>query len=239
MLVVSGVGKKIAFLRKKQKLTQQQLADLAGFSRQTFVRWETGKTTPTVDNLEIVANFLNTTLGYLLGGAEDSNKMESNVHFEFDEPPEPVDTISIPVLSPEQTACCGKGIPSAECTYESRESVKVQKKLVGRLCDGKMPFAIIAEGGSMEKWGIEDGSRVVINPVEEVHDFDIVLVCYKDNLALKKVQRRPDGSINLLSGDGSTIMVTPDEADIPALFAIWGKAMYYRQVRAGTIKHGL
>ena len=37
----------------------------------------------------------------------------------------------------------------------------------------------------MERWGIEDGSRV-INPVEEVHDFDIVLVCYKDNLALKK-----------------------------------------------------
>ena len=175
----------------------------------------------------------------LLNLGNNQPVMESNVHLEIEEPPVSEDVIEIPVLSPEQTACCGRGIPSAECTYENKESVQVQKKLIGRMCEGKMPFAIIAEGSSMERWGIEDGSRVVINPVEEVHDFDIVLVCYRDNLALKKVQRRPDGSINLLSADGAVIMVTREEAEVPALFEIWGKAMYYRQVRAGTIKHGL
>lgn len=189
-----------------------------------------------------IATLLGTTVGCLSGEVEllsADNVMESNVHLEIEEPPVSEDVIEIPVLSPEQTACCGKGIPSAECTYDNKESVQVQKKLIGRMCEGKMPFAIIAEGSSMERWGIEDGSRVVINPVEEVHDFDIVLVCYRDNLALKKVQRRPDGSISLLSADGAVIMVTQEEAEVPALFEIWGKAMYYRQVRAGTIKHGL
>lgn len=217
--------------RLSEGLTQKEFAKKYGEKGVVTVsRWENDGQKPRPDTLA--------KMGLLNLGSSQST-MESNVHFEFEEPPITDDFILIPVLSPEQTACCGKGIPSAECTYDNKESVQVQKKLIGRMCEGKMPFAIIAEGSSMERWGIEDGSRVVINPVEEVHDFDIVLVCYRDNLALKKVQRRPDGSISLLSADGAVIMVTQEEAEVPALFEIWGKAMYYRQVRAGAIKHGL
>ena len=198
-----------------------------------------------------IAYMLNTTVGYLTGETDNPElcseekkqvKMESNVHFEFEEPElKEKDLVSIPVLSPEQTACCGRGIPAAECTYRNEERVRVDRKDVGALCEGKMPFAIIADGDSMEKWGIKDGSRVVINPVEEVYDFDIALVCYKDRLALKKVQRRADGGISLLSSDGAVITVLPDEVNIPAVFSIWGKAMSYRYVyeEIGRIKHGL
>lgn len=226
----SELAKAIKRKRKEQHLTQAKFAQKYGVANVTVSRWENDDQVPRHTILAEMG---------LLNFGNNQPVMESNVHLEIEEPPISEDVIEIPVLSPEQTACCGRGIPSAECTYDNKESVQVQKKLIGRMCEGKMPFAIIAEGSSMERWGIEDGSRVVINPVEEVHDFDIVLVCYRDNLALKKVQRRPDGSINLLSADGDVIMVTQEEAEVPALFEIWGKAMYYRQVRAGTIKHGL
>lgn len=228
---LSELARAIKRKRLSEGLTQQEFGKKYGNVGPVAVsRWENDDQKPKHSILAMMG---------LLNLGNNQPVMESNVHLEIEEPPVSEDVIEIPVLSPEQTACCGRGIPSAECTYENKESVQVQKKLIGRMCEGKMPFAIIAEGSSMERWGIEDGSRVVINPVEEVHDFDIVLVCYRDNLALKKVQRRPDGGINLLSADGAVIMVTREEAEVPALFEIWGKAMYYRQVRAGTIKHGL
>jgi SOS-response transcriptional repressor LexA len=102
-----------------------------------------------------------------------------------------------------------------------------------------MPFAIIADGESMKKWGIRSGSRVVINPVEDVQDFDIALVCYKDNLVLKKLRRMRDGSIDLISADGSIITVPADDVCVPDLFAIWGKAMTYTYKESGKVKHGL
>ncbi|MCW1713221.1 S24 family peptidase [Caenicola nitritireducens] len=164
--------------------------------------------------------------------------IKSNVHLEIEEPIS-IDQIVIPVLSPEQTACCGNGIPLSEITSGNDEKILVPRKEVGMLCDGKMPFAIIADGESMKKWGIRSGSRVVINPVEELHDFDIALVCYKDNLVLKKLRRMRDGSIELISADGSIITVPADDACVPDLFAIWGKAMTYTYKESGKVKHGL
>lgn len=181
-----------------------------------------------------------TLLGAAWDKIEKEEKMQSNVHLAIDDEPESMeDQILIPVLSPEQTACCGNGIPCADMTYNSSEKVHIAKKDIGMFCEGQMPFAITADGFSMEKWGIIDGCRVIINPVEEVHDFDIALICYRDNLVLKKIRRLSNGGIELIASDGTTITVPADETDVPALFAIWGKAMAYTYRKAGKIKHGL
>jgi len=69
--------------------------------------------------------------------------------------------------------------------------------------------------------------------------FDIALVCYKDSLGLKKLQRMQDGSINLMAADGTIITVPEEDAHVPDLFAVWGKAMTYTYKESGRIKHGL
>ena len=242
-------GKEIRRLRKLRGFTQGDLAQYAGVSRTAVYDWERDAYFPEGENLSQLAVALHTTVAYLMGETEDpapadktaQNEqpvMKSNVHFEIDEPIS-IDQIIIPVLSPEQTACCGNGIPLSEITSGNDEKILVPKKEVGRLCDGKMPFAIIADGESMKKWGIRSGSRVVINPVEDVQDFDIALVCYKDNLVLKKLRRMRDGSIDLISADGSIITVPADDVCVPDLFAIWGKAMTYTYKESGKVKRGL
>ena len=243
------IGQRIRALRKNNKITQEQLAESMGVARPTISSWENNENKPTTENLFILASILKTSATYLMGETDDPTPadqtakkeqpvMKSNVHFEIDEPIS-IDQIIIPVLSPEQTACCGNGIPLSEITSGNDEKILAPRKEVGMLCDGKMPFAIITDGESMKKWGIRSGSRVVINPVEDVQDFDIALVCYKDNLVLKKLRRMRDGSIDLISADGSIITVPADDVCLPDLFAIWGKAMTYTYKESGKVKHGL
>ena len=243
------IGQRIRALRKNNKITQEQLAESMGVARPTISSWENNENMPTTENLFMLASILKTSATYLMGATDDPTPadqtaikeqpvIKSNVHLETEEPIS-IDQIVIPVLSPEQTACCGNGIPLSEITSGNDEKILVPRKEVGRLCDGKMPFAIIADGESMKKWGIRSGSRVVINPVEELQDFDIALVCYKDNLVLKKLRRMRDGSIDLISADGSIITVPADDVCVPDLFAIWGKAMTYAYKESGKVKHGL
>jgi len=242
-------GNEIRQLRKKLRLSQEGLANIIGVSRSAVYDWEREAYSPEGENLVNLAKALEVSVAYLIGETDDPTPadktalkeqpvIKSNVHFETEEPIS-IDQIVIPVLSPEQTACCGNGIPLSEITSGNDEKILVPRKEVGMLCDGKMPFAIIADGESMKKWGIRSGSRVVINPVEELHDFDIALVCYKDNLVLKKLRRMRDGSIDLISADGSIITVPADDACVPDLFAIWGKAMTYTYKESGKVKHGL
>ena len=242
-------GNEIRQLRKNLRLSQEGLANLIGVSRSAVYDWEREAYSPEGENLVNLAKALEVSVAYLIGETDDPTPadktaqkeqpvIKSNVHFETEEPIS-IDQIIIPVLSPEQTACCGNGIPLSEITSGNDEKILVPRKEVGMLCDGKMPFAIIADGESMKKWGIRSGSRVVINPVEDVQDFDIALVCYKDNLVLKKLRRMRDGSIDLISADGSIITVPADDVCVPDLFAIWGKAMTYTYKESGKVKHGL
>lgn len=57
-------------LRKAQALSQEALADRLGVSRQAIGKWESGAALPSVDNLLELAAILETTVDYLLTGAE-------------------------------------------------------------------------------------------------------------------------------------------------------------------------
>lgn len=242
-------GHEIRQLRKNLRLSQEGLANLIGVSRSAVYDWERNAYSPEGENLVHLAKALGVSVAYLIGETDDPTPadqtagkerplIKSNVHFEIEEPI-PTDQIIVPVLSPEQAACLGKGKLLSEITGENEEKILFPKNDVGTLCEGKMPFAIIIDGSGMERWGIRDGSRVVINPAEEAEDFDIALVCFKGKAALKKLQRMRDASISLISSDGNIITVPAEDTCEPDLFAIWGKAMTYTYKESGKIKHGL
>lgn len=262
------LAERIRTLRESNRKKSNEMCRDLDLASGTVSRWESGSREPDIDMLKKIAKYLNTSIAYLTGETNDvkpyseinipvtvtpqstaeagltvtvkaSDKpLESNVHLETEDP-EDVDAIKIPVLSPEQTACCGKGIPVTDATYQAEEYISVNKQEVGRLCNSKMPFAVKADGDSMTGWGILNGSRVIINPVEDIHDFDIVLVCYRDNLVLKKIQRMQDGSVRLYAADSTCITVPAEDASVDTLFTIWGKAMSYDYHKSGRIVHGL
>lgn len=79
-------------LRKAQNLSQEALADQLGVSRQAIGKWESGSALPSIDNLLELAAILNTTVDYLLTGAEPSPAPSDPLAYQTDE------TVSIDAL---------------------------------------------------------------------------------------------------------------------------------------------
>lgn len=57
-------------LRKKAGLSQEELANLVGVSRQAVQKWEAGTSRPDLDNLSALARYFNVTLDWLITGRE-------------------------------------------------------------------------------------------------------------------------------------------------------------------------
>lgn len=65
-------GDRIRYMREENQLTQTELAEKIGISKQTLYKYENGVVTniPS-DKLEILADLLNTTPEYLIGWSDD------------------------------------------------------------------------------------------------------------------------------------------------------------------------
>ena len=63
------IGKFIAECRKKQKLTQEELAEKLNVNIRTISRWETGVSIPDLSLYEPLCNTLNITINELLSGS--------------------------------------------------------------------------------------------------------------------------------------------------------------------------
>ena len=57
-------------LRKRSGLSQEELANLVGVTRQAVQKWEAGTSRPDMDNLTALARYFNVTLDWLITGRE-------------------------------------------------------------------------------------------------------------------------------------------------------------------------
>ncbi len=69
-------SKRLAELRKEQKLSQTKLATKLGTSFSVISRYERGEMTPSIDNAKKLAAILGTTVGYLLGENENADLLK-------------------------------------------------------------------------------------------------------------------------------------------------------------------
>ena len=58
---------RLAELRKKKGVTQQELADVLSVSYQTISRWENGSISPDISVLPVLSQFFNVSVDALLG----------------------------------------------------------------------------------------------------------------------------------------------------------------------------
>ena len=66
---MSSFSDMLIYLRKRNKLSQQELADKVGVARSSIGMYETGKREPDFETLEIFADFFNVNMDTLLGKA--------------------------------------------------------------------------------------------------------------------------------------------------------------------------
>lgn len=77
------IGKLIAELRKKQGLTQQQLADKLNLSNKTISKWESGAGAPDISNLSVLAEVLGISVDELLRGELDTPQLNTKDYKEY------------------------------------------------------------------------------------------------------------------------------------------------------------
>lgn len=72
-------SEKIRDIRKKQGLSQEQLAEKIGVSRQAITKWETGKGLPDMENMIIMSEIFKTTIDELIS-SDTPDKEETKVY---------------------------------------------------------------------------------------------------------------------------------------------------------------
>lgn len=69
-MINKKIGTKIKFERMKLELSQDDLAELSGLSKNTIWKIECGKVSPTVDSLEKIAKSLKIDLAELINATK-------------------------------------------------------------------------------------------------------------------------------------------------------------------------
>lgn len=82
------LGRKIFRQRKIRGLSQEELAELVGVSRQAVSRWEADAAQPTFDNLQMLCAVLKVSITYFTDNSSETDEI----------PPEPVLPVSESVL---------------------------------------------------------------------------------------------------------------------------------------------
>ena len=70
--IIYGLSDKLKLLRKRHNLSQKEVANRLGISRQSVNRFENDGMTPSIDNLIQFAIMYNVTVDYLLGVGKES-----------------------------------------------------------------------------------------------------------------------------------------------------------------------
>ena len=72
------VANRLLELRKKSGMSQEELADKLGISRQSVSKWERAESSPDTDNFIALAKIYNVSLDELLLGKESAVEEESS-----------------------------------------------------------------------------------------------------------------------------------------------------------------
>lgn len=79
-----SLAEKLVSLRKQKGLTQMDLAERLGVSRQAISRWEVGAAVPSTDNLMVLSELYGVSVDYLLH--ENADDSIPNIEFLTQEP---------------------------------------------------------------------------------------------------------------------------------------------------------
>lgn len=159
--------------RQRKGLTQAELSKLTGLTVSAISMYENGKREPNYETLELIADFFNVDLNYLLGKTSKSTHLPdiSNIV--------PIAKKKIPLIG---TIAAGQPITADE-------HIEMLLPCVEQV---HADFALRVEGDSMIGAGIYDGDIVFIRQQPDVENGQIAAVLVDDSATLKHVYKTPN-----------------------------------------------
>ena len=159
--------------RQRKGLTQAEMSKLTGLTVSAISMYENGKREPNYETLELIADFFNVDLNYLLGKTSKSTHLSdiSNIV--------PIAKKKIPLIG---TIAAGQPITADE-------HIEMLLPCVEQV---HADFALRVEGDSMIGAGIYDGDIVFIRQQPDVENGQIAAVLIDDSATLKHVYKTPN-----------------------------------------------
>lgn len=74
-----NIADRIQHLRKTNGLSQEELADKVGVSRQAISKWESEQSTPDLEKVIIMSDFFEVTTDYILKGVEPASPTNKRI----------------------------------------------------------------------------------------------------------------------------------------------------------------
>lgn len=183
-------------LRKAGGYTQDELAKKLGITRSALAMYEAGRRQPDFKTLELIADFFNVDIDYLMGRTDKTTMLPQSVIY-------PVySSYRIPIVA---TVAAGVPIYSEENIESYIDYSKDPRNHV---------FATRVKGHSMEP-DIMNGDLIIIDEEAAWDDMDIVVVTVNGTEgACKRIQRIAEG-VQLLSinKDYAPIFYTREEVE--------------------------
>lgn len=177
------IGQRIRALRRSKKLTQVQLAKIAGVSSPAVTEWEKDSYLPKAGSLEAMANHFGVTTEYILTGKGDpsaTQKEQSNVV--------PMAPRMAPVLSWVQAGTM--------TNVESVDMSQVEEWLPLPDSDCEKCFYLKVQGISNNPDFLE-GDYILVDPdvyYSDVQSGDMIVVRKLEDATFKKLVIETDGS---------------------------------------------
>lgn len=143
---MTSFSNRLKDLRKKSRLTQQELADKVGTNRVNITKWETGRTEPSLENVVKLSKILGTTTDELLG---------QTFYSRLDIYPHPLERIDLSNL---------KSFTKKE--YDDLKQAIVLQQIEGSLSAYKLKNELI------NKNNLDKEDREIINTIfKEIQDY--------------------------------------------------------------------
>lgn len=165
-------------LREESGLNQSDLANELGLTRQSISNYETGKRVPGDDVRELIADYFNVDMDFLMGRTSRKNKYRESFNIE-----------NIPgVIIPQKL----KKIPILG-TIACGEPIFAQENYDGYfILDSSMTsadFILRAQGDSMIEANINDGDLVFLRKTPDVENGAIAAVLIENEATLKRINK--------------------------------------------------
>lgn len=207
---MDSIGERIKYLRKKNNISQQELADATGLQRGNLSHYEKNKIKPSADTLVEIASFFDVSLDWLITGKEWS-------------PREPFFELFAKLSSEEKKdvenyakyLIWKRGLE--EETKKSKTKVEVceylpligkaaagRPLLINELVEGYIPvevtkagqydncYLIQVQGESMIDANIQNGDIVIIRPQPAVENGEMALIRVDDEATIKYFYKHGD-----------------------------------------------
>lgn len=180
------VGDRIRLVRLEQDVTQQELADYIGVSKQAVYKYENNIVTniPT-DKVDAIARKLNVSPAFLMGWEEQQKeKTEKAV------------PINVAHYHPQNVAPL-LGTVRAGLPMFAEENIEGYIPI--RQTDGARYFWLNVKGDSMNAAGMDEGDQILVREQPEVENGQLAVVLVNGN----------EGTVKYFRQEGSLIILTP------------------------------